>query len=31
MLLAVFLLFSRDWSLLQSVWLVPLVILARRS
>lgn len=31
LLLAVMLLFSRDWSLLQSVWLVPLVVLARRS
>lgn len=31
MLLVVLLLFAREWSLLQAVWLVPLVVLARRS
>lgn len=31
LLLIVVVLFGREWSLLQSVWMVPLVVLARRS
>lgn len=31
LLLIVAILFGREWSLLQSVWMVPLVVLARRS
>lgn len=31
LLLIVYILFGREWSLLQSVWMVPLVVLARRS